>query len=135
MPILADRVSVTRQGSQLMVLGVQTPRTPFETFDGTPLFGTYDSTKPIRHYLARKTGTSATTTGYATVSTLPGTPTALLAITLGMNMVVGQSIILRNDPGVTYGSNVTFQVRDAGSPYAVLDGVAYDFNHDIAYQV
>jgi len=104
-----------------------------EVFSGTPLIGTYDSTKPIRHYLARKTGTSATTTGYATVTTMPAGVTAILGVTFGMNAVVGHTILYRADASSV--TSIVFQVRDAASPYGALGGVAYDFNHDIAYQV
>jgi len=131
MPILADRVSVTRQGSQLMVLGVQTPRT-LETFAGTPLWGTYDATKPIRHFLVRKVGTSDAS-GYATASTIPSGATVILSATTGMNLVTGHTILLRTD--ITLPATATFQLRNSATPYALLAATAYDFNHDIAYQV
>ena len=105
---------------------------PVETFAGAAISGTYNSTKPIHHLIARKIGTSATTTGYSNATPMPTGTTTILAVTLGMGMVTGHTILLRSDIGLP--SNLTFQIRDSASPYNPIGGIAYDFSHDIAYQ-
>jgi hypothetical protein len=105
---------------------------PAESFGGTPLYGTYDATKPIRHFLARKVGTSDAA-GMCAVSTMPSGTTVILSATTGMNLVTGHTILLRTD--ITLPVTATFQLRNSATPYAALATTAYDFNHDIAYQV
>ncbi|HJQ00076.1 MAG TPA: hypothetical protein VJ851_00620 [Jatrophihabitans sp.] len=102
-----------------------------EGFGGTPLNGAYDATKPIRKLVARKLGNSDAS-GLTTATGLPAGTTALLAVDLGMNLITGQTILVRTD--LSNLSSVVFQLRNAASPYAALATTAYDFNHTIWYQ-
>lgn len=104
---------------------------PNETFGGTPILGTYNPLKPIQHALARKVGTSDAANGLATATTIP-LATAILSVTLGMQGA-GHSIMTRTD--VTTSTSVVFQTRSITAPGVAIPSVAYDFSHDIAYQV
>lgn len=108
------------------------PENYLRTFGGSALIGTYDATKPVLDYVARKTGISDGS-GMATTTAMPAGTTAILAVDLGMNLVTGHTILFRTD--LSSASSAVFQLRNSASPYATLTATAYDFNHTIHYQI
>jgi hypothetical protein len=132
-PTTGDVVVVMSIDGDHIVLGsiAMTPDR-LEVFSGNELLGTYDDTKPIRHLVSRRQGTSDGTNGLASGAVFPTETTAVLSITFGMNFVAGHTIIVRTDLSTL--TLVRFQLRNSASPFGGLINTVYDFNIDAAYQ-
>lgn len=102
-----------------------------DSFTGTPYAGSYSTSKLIQKFGGRLSGTS-NASGNTSVA-VPGGATGLLMAVLGMNLIVGQTILVRTD--FTTLSTLTFQLRNAATPYGALATTTYDFNFVAWYQI
>jgi hypothetical protein len=103
------------------------------TFAGTPLKGSYDSTRPILHSFAHLTGTSDASGFVASGVVTPGGTTAVLTVTISpMIGNAGSWIGYRGDISTLTLSR--FQTRNMDTTGAAGASKAYDFTADIAYQ-
>jgi hypothetical protein len=102
------------------------------TFAGTPLKGSYDSTRPILHSFAHLTGTSDAS-GFTSGVTTPGGTTTILTVTISpMIGNAGSWVAYRSDISSTTLSR--FQTRNMDTTGAAAATKAYDFTVDVAYQ-
>lgn len=100
-------------------------------FTGTPLFGTFDSTKPVYHMFAAVSGTSDAVNGLFTV-TIP-TATSILSAAMSPQ-AAGSSMttLITGRPSLFTSTGVVFQTHNfAGT--AVVSTV-YNVSVDVAYQ-
>lgn len=102
-----------------------------DSFTGTALLGAYSSTKLIQKFGGRLSGTSDAS-GERSIG-LPAGATSLLLVTLGMNLITGQTILVRTD--IISLSTLVFQLRSSATPYGALATTTYDFSFVAWYQI